>query len=143
LNKKIVKMGIVVDNMEEAAQAYAKMFGLEVPPIKTQLPEQPYEYTWFGGRRSEKIRCKIAIISLEPIFIELFEPPTEPSPWAGHGQGVHFIAFNVNISDEQTRQRIINAAKRYINSSDPNTSHWLGSNIIYKPAMAGDFLPQK
>jgi hypothetical protein len=42
-----------------------------------------------------------------------------------------------NHSDELTRQKIINAAKNYIKGSDPNTSHWLGTNIIYRPALAG------
>ncbi|MGG1600654.1 NACHT domain-containing protein [Paenibacillus naphthalenovorans] len=41
-----------------------------------------------------------------------------------------------NNSDELTRQRIINAAIKYIKGSDPNTSHWLGTNI-YRPAVAG------
>lgn len=39
--------------------------------------------------------------------------------------------------DEATTDRIIAAAKRYVLEADPETSQWLGTNTIYRPAFAG------
>ncbi|BCV22765.1 NACHT domain-containing protein [Moorella sp. Hama-1] len=40
-------------------------------------------------------------------------------------------------ADTMTRQRFIEAAKRYILEQDPATSEWLGKNILHRPAFAG------
>ncbi|MEQ8168730.1 MAG: hypothetical protein ABRQ38_07510 [Candidatus Eremiobacterota bacterium] len=41
------------------------------------------------------------------------------------------------MADEITRKRIIEAAKIYILSQDPETEIWFNKNIIYRPAYAG------
>jgi hypothetical protein len=40
-------------------------------------------------------------------------------------------------ADAVTRNRIISAAKKYLQIQDPNVAHWLGTNIIHRPAFAG------
>ncbi len=40
-------------------------------------------------------------------------------------------------ADAVTRNRIISAAKKYLQIQDPNAPHWLGTNIIHRPAFAG------
>jgi methylmalonyl-CoA/ethylmalonyl-CoA epimerase len=106
-SKKITKLGIVVDNIEEATKKYAELFGVEVPEIKIYTQEEDptgKTYTWFRGNPIHYY-CKIAVIPLEPIVFELLEvPANEPSPWnefkEKHGQGLHFISFNVNGFEE-------------------------------------------
>ncbi len=104
-SKKIVKLGLVVDNVEEAAMYYAKLFGMEMPEIFTPGPETPPDptgktYTWFKGS-DRKPRCKIAKIYTEPVYLELIEPlPDVPNPFSEfkdrHGQGVYFISFYID-----------------------------------------------
>ncbi|TDF98950.1 bleomycin resistance protein [Paenibacillus piri] len=101
---QIVKIGVVVDNIEQAVKHYAELFQIEPPVIripKSDVPVQIPEdgaYTWYRGEY-RNVRCKTAVIPLEPIYIELIEPFDEPSPWnefkERHGQGVHYVAFHV------------------------------------------------
>lgn len=42
-----------------------------------------------------------------------------------------------NSADAKTRGRIIEAAKKYVIAQDPNTSEWLGTNTVHRPAFAG------
>jgi hypothetical protein len=104
---KIVKIGIVVPDIEKAAKHYAEVFNIDVPEIripKTDAPVDPRAYTVFKGERKEHVRCKTAIVPLEPIYIELIEPFDQPSPWSefldAHGQGVHYLAFNIEGFEE-------------------------------------------
>jgi methylmalonyl-CoA/ethylmalonyl-CoA epimerase len=100
---QIVKIGIIVDNIEEAAKHYAELFQIELPEI--EIPDAAKQtsiegaYTWYRGE-NRGTRCKTAVIPLEPIYIELIEPFDEPSPWTEfkqeHGQGVHYVAFHVD-----------------------------------------------
>lgn len=41
------------------------------------------------------------------------------------------------ISDNGIRERIIEAAKRYVLEGEPKNQEWIGRNIIFRPAMAG------
>jgi len=99
---KIVKIGIVVEDIEQAARYYADLFHIEMPEIKIPKPNtnlNPNSNTWFRGE-SQASKCKTAIIPLNPIYIELIEPIDEKSPWGEfkkqHGQGVHYLAFNID-----------------------------------------------
>lgn len=40
-------------------------------------------------------------------------------------------------ADMATRERVVEAAKRYILEGDPRTDEWLGKGVIYYPAIAG------
>ncbi len=40
-------------------------------------------------------------------------------------------------ADAETRRRIVSAAKKYLQIQDPNVPHWLGTNIVHRPAFAG------
>lgn len=111
-NKNIVKLGIVVNNVEEAAKYYAKIFGMEVPPVSEPGPEAPPDptgrsYVWYNGS-DRKPRCKYAKIYTEPIYLELIEPlPDVPNPFTEflekRGPGVFFIAFYVEGFGEHIR----------------------------------------
>jgi methylmalonyl-CoA/ethylmalonyl-CoA epimerase len=102
----VVKIGIVVNNIEEAARRYAELFNIEPPAIRIpdpNAPVNPAAYKLYKGERRQT-RIKTAVIKLKPIFIELIEPIDENSPWSDfrdeHGQGVQFVAFHVEGFDE-------------------------------------------
>jgi len=40
-------------------------------------------------------------------------------------------------ADVKTKKRIVEAAKKYVITQDPNTSEWLGTNTVHRPAFAG------
>jgi hypothetical protein len=40
-------------------------------------------------------------------------------------------------SDEETHARVIETAKQYVLLGEPDTPNWLGTNTIYRPALAG------
>jgi hypothetical protein len=108
-SKRIVKIGIVVKDIERAAKKYAEIFNIPVPEIHQpkEWKQEPSESagkepsgkepgTVFRGKK-EKSRCITAIVKLEPIYIELIQPLDEPSPWTEFlrkkGPGVHYMAF--------------------------------------------------
>ncbi|WP_274649761.1 VOC family protein [Paenibacillus humicola] len=116
---RIVKLGIVVDNLEEAFNYYVELFNLDPAkmraprpkpapgdpvPAPAPAPEGGQEpYIWYRGEYRDA-RCRTAIIPLEPIYLELIEPYEEPSPWTEflekNGPGIHFMAFYVDGFEE-------------------------------------------
>ncbi|MCL2094127.1 MAG: VOC family protein [Treponema sp.] len=98
----IVKIGIVVKDLEAAAKKYAEIFGIPVPKINFPSQEKLDEdakgepASVFRGSKAHT-RCITTVINLEPIHIELIQPVAEPSPWTefldAKGQGVHYMAF--------------------------------------------------
>jgi hypothetical protein len=102
----IVKIGIVVRDIEKAAQAYADLFDIPVPEIRPARPAGPLPtepavpggkvpYTVFRGKKGMD-RIRIAKIMLEPIYIELIQPADDFGPWheflEKKGPGVFFMS---------------------------------------------------
>jgi hypothetical protein len=97
----IVKIGVVVKDIEKAAKVYAGLFDIPIPEIHypkehKQEPGGKVPGTIFRGKK-EPARCITAVVKLEPIYIELIQPLDEPSPWneflQEKGPGVHYMAF--------------------------------------------------
>jgi methylmalonyl-CoA/ethylmalonyl-CoA epimerase len=98
---KIVKIGIIVQDVEKAAQYYSDIFKIEKPAIRVSNPDAvPAFKNFYKGEYRTGGIAKVAIIPLEPIMIELIEPTDQISPWNDfkqeHGQGVHYIALNID-----------------------------------------------
>ena len=98
----ITQIGIVVKDIEETSQAYAKLFGMETPQV---IETDGYSKTNAHYRgEPTKARAKLAFIRLENITIEIIEPIGGPSTWQEfldkHGEGVHHIAFRVEDMDK-------------------------------------------
>ena len=103
-SKQVIKLGIIVDDVEEAAKYYAKLFGMEVPKVSVPAPESSVEindstYTWYKGS-DKKPRCKVTKVNTGPVYLELIEPlPDVPNPFTDfkdkYGQGVYFISFYI------------------------------------------------
>ena len=108
-SKKIEKIIVVVDNIEEAVEYYAKIFNIEKPSIRIPADKPPVveggktPYAEYRGEKRQ-MRIKTAIIPLEPIYLELAEPYDEPSPWTEfkqkHGHGMAFLSFYVDGFEE-------------------------------------------
>jgi catechol 2,3-dioxygenase-like lactoylglutathione lyase family enzyme len=102
-NNNLVKIGLVVDDLERTARTFCELFGMEMPAVQVPDPDAAPEptddnYTWYRGEY-RPTRTKFANLQMGPVTLELLEPYDEPSPWnefrQKHGQGVHFIAFTV------------------------------------------------
>ncbi len=100
--KEMVQVGIIVEDIEVAAEHWAQFLGLEtIPNISTALGSQlnPTEYR---GKPSSAT-ARLAFFNLDNITIELIEPDGKPSTWQEfletRGAGIHHIAFNVEGMD--------------------------------------------
>lgn len=105
-NNKIVKLIVVVKDIEEAAKHYQKLFKLEETPVvhapdpnKAPVPPAPGAYRKFHGKTYDA-KLKVCIINLEPIYLEIIQPYDDtPSPWLeyleNYGPGVCFISFYI------------------------------------------------
>ena len=104
--KRIVKIGIVVKDIEKTVKEYADLFGIPVPPVRPARPAGPppaepdvpgakIPGSVFRGKKGLD-RIKTAVIPLEPIYIELAQPVDDFGPWheflEKHGQGPFWMA---------------------------------------------------
>ena len=100
---KATQIGIIVQDIEATAQAWATLLGVEVPSImitdgfeaaRTEYQGQPCE-----------ARAKLAFIPLGQVTLELIEPIGNSSTWddqlTQHGQSLHHIAFQVEGMTER------------------------------------------
>lgn len=103
-NHNLIKIGVVVEDIEQSVKAYCELFGLEQPVISIPDPHEEQEhtensYTWYRGEYITA-RTKFANLQMGPVTLELMEPFDEPNPWnefkQKHGPGVHFIAYTIN-----------------------------------------------
>lgn len=94
---KATQIGIIVEDIEAAARAWAAVLGVPVPSIQTTDTVE-IAHTEYEGQPSPA-RAKLAFIPLGQVTLELIEPIGEPSTWndqlRGHGNSLHHIAFEV------------------------------------------------
>jgi hypothetical protein len=93
----ITQVGIIVQDIEAKAQAWAAVLGLPVPEI---VITDSYEraQTEYKGKPSNA-RAKLAFFHLGQVELELIEPVGRPSTWQDQlderGDGLHHIAFAI------------------------------------------------
>lgn len=98
----VAQIAIVVHNIDEAAERFSKILGMEKPNI---IISDGYEtaHTTYNGQPSEA-RAKLAFLNVGQVDIELIEPIGEPSVWKDvldqKGEGVHHIAFWVEDTNK-------------------------------------------
>ncbi|MGD0626370.1 MAG: VOC family protein [Thermodesulfobacteriota bacterium] len=92
--KKIVQLGFVVKNSEEAAKRYSEVFGIG-----------PWKLFEFRAKNvimhdkaiTEESVCKAAMGQLGDIQVELLQPVSGPSTWMEYfkkdGEGLHHVSF--------------------------------------------------
>jgi len=101
--KSMAQVGVVVADIHKAAEAYAKLFGIETPGvIQAENPED--NPTRYHGELTEA-SCLLSFIYLDNITLELIQPIGRPSIWmefleATDGKGgIHHIAFELKGMD--------------------------------------------
>lgn len=97
--KKMMQVGIIVDDIEAAAKSWSDFLGLAKVPEISIASGHESRPTFYKGEPSEAT-AKLAFFELDNITIELIEPDGKPSTWQEfldeHGPGMHHIAFNVD-----------------------------------------------
>ncbi len=91
----VAQIAIVVYNIEEACQRWAKVLGMPVPNIIVTQPGNEVHMTYRG--QPSNAQAKLAFFNLGQVQLELIEPIGEPSTWKEaldkNGESVHHIAF--------------------------------------------------
>lgn len=100
---RVTQIGVVVQDIEKASQAYAEFLGMEKPQwFLTDTVDKAH--TVFKGESTEA-RAKLAFFELNNITIELIEPVGGPSTWQEFletkGEGIHHIAFEIKDMDKK------------------------------------------
>ena len=93
----VTQVGIIVQNIEQRARAWADIFGLPMPEIRV-TDTVDIAQTEYDGKPSTA-RAKLAFFHLGQVDVELIEPIGEPSTWKdqlnNHGDSLHHIAFRI------------------------------------------------
>jgi len=99
----ITQVGIIVQDIEAKAQAWAEVLGLPVPEIMITDSHERAE-TEYKGKPSNA-RAKLAFFHLGQVDLELIEPIGKPSTWLDQlderGDGLHHIAFEIKGVSEK------------------------------------------
>ena len=99
----ITQVGLIVQDIEAKARAWAEVLGLPVP--ETMITDS-YEraQTEYNGKPSNA-RAKLAFFHLGQVDLELIEPVGKPSTWQDqldeHGDSLHHIAFEIEGMSEK------------------------------------------
>ncbi len=104
--RKMTQVGIVVKDIEQAAEHWASFLGLEETPKINMASSSERVPTEYRGQPTDA-SAKLAFIRLENITIELIEPVGENSTWSEFletkGEGIHHIAFQVKGMNDRIR----------------------------------------
>ena len=107
-NSSIVKVVLVVQDVEKKAALFGKLFGLDEPKVVISQPaptdEASSTFTMYNGNRITG-RVKLVNLSMGPIILELVEPVDHESPWGEHlrrhGEGIFSIVYTVDHFESQ------------------------------------------
>jgi hypothetical protein len=92
-----MQVGVIVEDIAAAVQAWSLLLGVEPPSIMTTDPLE-IANTQYQGKPSPA-QAKLAFFDLGQVSLELIEPLGEPSTWndqlAAHGPSLHHIAFGI------------------------------------------------
>lgn len=143
--KGFIQINIVVADIEKAAQKWADLLGIPVPPVRENnlktSEEWPYTY------RGEPVPCGLKVCNIEmPGFVlELHQPTGGESSFQEfiekHGNGVHHLGFEVGdkrdeiIAEMEEEGYAIRTVGYYPGSSWTivDTEDDLGVNLNIKP----------
>ncbi|OUM95499.1 MAG: lactoylglutathione lyase [Thermobacillus sp. ZCTH02-B1] len=99
----VTQIGILVRDIEKAAQAWADFLGIGKPPIIVTDTVDIAKTEYRGA--STPARAKLAFLDAGQVQIELIEPDEAPSVWREHleryGEGPHHIAFVIDGMKEK------------------------------------------
>lgn len=100
---KMLQVAFIVADVEKAAETYARLLGVETPPVTISGAYEEAQTVYLG--KPSPARCKMAFINLENIQLEFIEPDENDSDWKKsleeNGDSLHHIAFEVKGMKEQ------------------------------------------
>jgi hypothetical protein len=101
-DNKAMQIGLVVENIEHAVQAWSQLLGVDPPSIIITDPVD-IAHTKYQGQPTSA-QAKLAFFDLGQVSLELIQPLGEPSTWndqlIAHGSSLHHIAFEIKGMDE-------------------------------------------
>lgn len=103
----VTQIGIIVKDINQAAQKYASFLGLPLPAIVETDGLEKSQATFRG--KPCPARAKLAFFKVgQTLDIELIEPDGQPSVWQEFldtkGEGVHHIAFGIKDTAAHTEK---------------------------------------
>lgn len=102
-DKKVMQVGLIVEDIQAAVQAWSHVLGVEPPSIVTTDPLE-IARTEYQGKPSPA-QARLAFFDLGQVALELIQPIGEPSTWndqlVAHGSSLHHIAFTIKGMDKQ------------------------------------------
>ena len=104
-DNKVMQVGMIVENIEAAVQAWSRLLGVEPPPI-TITDSFDISNAHYQGKPTQA-QAKLAFFDLGQVTLELIKPIGEPSTWndqlVAHGSSLHHIAFEIKGMEEHLR----------------------------------------
>jgi len=105
-NNKVMQVGMVVENIDEAVQAWSRLLGVEPPSIAItdtfDISNAHYQ------DKPTPAQAKLAFFDLGQITLELIQPLGEPSTWndqlTAQGSSLHHIAFEIKGMQEHIHE---------------------------------------
>ncbi len=105
--KRAVHISFVVRDIEKVMTAWGKLLGLNECPRIWNIPGPDTAPTFTDGKLELYKDCRISVIELDNLVLEVVQPGQEPSPWKTfiekHGEGFMHIAFLVPDEEEAVR----------------------------------------
>lgn len=97
--KRAVHISFVVKDIEKVMTAWGKLLGMDECPRIWNIPGPETAPAFTDGKLEIYKDCRISVIELDNLALEVVQPGEEPSPWKTflekHGEGFMHIAFLV------------------------------------------------
>lgn len=97
--KSVVHIAFVVKDIDAVVEKWSRLLGLEEKPDIWHIPGPDVAPTLTCGEPETYKDCRISVIKLDNLVMELVQPGEEPSPWKTylekHGEGFQHMAFLV------------------------------------------------
>ena len=94
--KRVVHMSFVVKDIDTVMANWAKLLGIDMPRI-WNIPGPDVAPVLTDGKPQLYQNCRLSVIELDNIVLEVRSPGPEDSPWKTflekHGEGLMHIAF--------------------------------------------------
>ena len=107
--KSVVHIAFVVKDIDTVVDNWSRLLGLSEKPDIWNIPGPDVAPTITNGKPELYENCRICVIRLDNLTLEIVEPGDEPSPWKTyldkHGEGFQHMAFLVP-DEEDARQTI-------------------------------------
>ena len=126
--KRVVHVSFVVKDIETVMAKWAKLLGIDMPRI-WNIPGPDVAPVLTDGKPQLYHDCKLSVIELDNLVLEVCSPGPEDSPWKTflekHGEGMMHLAFLTpdEAAAEQAIKEIGGNPEHYHIGYYPNQSY--------------------